>query len=62
MWLIIEIAIGCAVSFLVTLVVYTWHVRRLNRLLGGTPEEQRRAMKHGVTQQQIDLGWRFLGF
>ncbi|RAO68855.1 uncharacterized protein BHQ10_004867 [Talaromyces amestolkiae] len=54
--------IGCAVSFLVTLVVYTWHVRRLNRLLGGTPEEQRRAMKHGVTQQQIDLGWRFLGF
>jgi hypothetical protein len=42
--------------------VYTWHVRRLNRLLSGTPEEQRQAMKHGVTQQQVDLGWRFLGF
>lgn len=38
------------------------HVRRLNRLLGGSPEDQAKAMKSGVTQQQVDLGWRFIGF
>jgi hypothetical protein len=54
--------IGCATAFFIVIVGYTIHVRRLNKLLSGTPEEQRRAMKSGVTQQQVDLGWRYLGY
>lgn len=56
------IVIGCATAFFIVITGYTIHVRRLNKLLGGTPEEQRRAMKSGVTQQQVDLGWRYLGY
>ena len=37
-------------------------VRQMNKLLGGSEEDQRKAMKSGVTQQQIDLGWRYLGY
>ncbi|CAI6086743.1 hypothetical protein V2G26_009724 [Clonostachys chloroleuca] len=54
--------LGCAVSFFLTITTYRWHVRKLNRLLGGTEEEQRRVMKKGVTQQQVDLGWRYIGY
>ncbi|KAI1400811.1 major facilitator superfamily domain-containing protein [Hypoxylon fuscum] len=54
--------IACSFSFFITSTIYAIHVRRINKLLGGTPEEQRRAMKSGVTQQQIDLGWRYLGY
>lgn len=56
------IVIGCAIAFFIVIVGYTIHVRRLNKLLSGTPEEQRLAMKSGVTQQQVDLGWRYLGY
>lgn len=56
------LVIGCATAFFIVIVGYTIHVRRLNKLLAGTPEEQRRAMKSGVTQQQVDLGWRYLGY
>jgi hypothetical protein len=49
-------------AFVTVITIYRFHVRRLNRLLGGTEEEQRRAMKSGVTQQQVDLGWRYIGF
>lgn len=38
------------------------HVRKMNRLLGGTPEEQAQAMKGGVTEQQVALGWRYIGY
>lgn len=56
------LVIGCATAFFIVIVCYAIHVRRLNKLLAGTPEEQRRAMKSGVTQQQVDLGWRYLGY
>lgn len=48
--------------FFITITGYLWHVRNMNKLLGGTPEQQARAMKSGVTQQQIDLGWRYIGY
>ncbi|KAH8169822.1 major facilitator superfamily protein [Sarocladium implicatum] len=54
--------LGCMFAFVTVITIYRFHVRRLNRLLGGTEEEQRRAMKSGVTQQQVDLGWRYIGF
>ncbi|KAH8180277.1 major facilitator superfamily protein [Sarocladium implicatum] len=55
-------AIGFTGVFFLTLVIYRWHVLRLNKLLDGTPSEQARVLKKGVTQQQIDLGWRYIGF
>lgn len=54
--------LGCNIAFFITITGYAIYVRRINRLLSGTPEEQRRAMKSGVTQQQIDLGWRYIGY
>ena len=54
--------LGCAVAFFLTITGYLIHVRRMNKLLGGTPDEQRRAMKGGVTQQQVNMGWRYIGF
>ncbi|KAK8063092.1 MFS general substrate transporter [Apiospora hydei] len=54
--------LACVAVFFVTITAYRWHVRNLNKLLGGTPEQQGRAMKSGVTQQQMDLGWRYIGY
>ena len=34
----------------------------MNRLLDGSEEDQRKAMKSGVTQQQIEIGWRYVGY
>lgn len=57
-----HIVLGCSFAFFVTITVYRFHVRRMNRFLDGTPEQQARAMKSGVTQQQVDLGWRYIGY
>ncbi|KAL1902336.1 hypothetical protein Sste5346_001312 [Sporothrix stenoceras] len=54
--------LACTLAFFVTITLYLVHVRRLNRLLGGSPEDQRKAMKSGVTQQQVDMGWRYVGY
>ncbi|VUC22536.1 unnamed protein product [Clonostachys rosea] len=54
--------LACTVVFFITITIYRWNVRRLNALLDGSPEDQRKAMKSGVTQQQVDLGWRYIGF
>ncbi|EPE04637.1 mfs transporter [Ophiostoma piceae UAMH 11346] len=53
---------GCAALLFTTITVYRFHVRKLNRLLDGTSEEVAQAMKSGVTQTQVDLGWRFVGY
>ncbi|TPX11277.1 uncharacterized protein E0L32_001095 [Thyridium curvatum] len=54
--------LGCTISFIITITGYLVWVRRTNKLLSGTPEQQRKAMKSGVTQQQVDLGWRYIGY
>lgn len=54
--------LACSAAFFITITLYKIHVTRMNRLLGGTEEEQERAKKSGVTQQQINLGWRYIGF
>ncbi|KAH8901233.1 MFS general substrate transporter [Thozetella sp. PMI_491] len=54
--------LGCVALFFTTITIYRWHVRKLNRLLDGTPEEVAIAMKSGVTQTQVDLGWRYIGY
>lgn len=54
--------LGCVAAFFLVITMYMLHVRRLNKLLDGTPEDQAKAKKSGVTQQQVDLGWRYIGF
>lgn len=54
--------LACSVAFFIVLTIYGAHVRRMNTLLNGTAEDQLLALKGGVTQQQVDLGWRYIGF
>ena len=41
---------------------YKYYVRYLNRLLDGTPEDVQKAMKKGVTQEMVDIGFRYEGY
>lgn len=54
-------ALTALIHSLLTLFV-RFYVRRENRLLDGTPEEVARVMKRGVTQEQVDMGWRYEGY
>lgn len=42
--------------------IYRFHVLKQNRLLDGSPEDVAKAMRNGVTQEQVDMGWRYEGF
>jgi hypothetical protein len=57
-----DVVLGCTAAFFITITLYGLYVRRLNKRLAGTREEQERVMKGGVTQQQVDLGWRYIGY
>lgn len=60
---LIGLVLGAAVLFLATLVFYRFWVRRLNNKLAGTPEQQASVKRvHGITDEQIALGWRYIGF
>lgn len=51
---------GCALAFAATISVYRWLVLRDNRRLdSGDSEEIAKAMKGGVTQEMVSLGWRY---
>ncbi|KAI7788001.1 Major facilitator superfamily [Diaporthe eres] len=51
---------GCAVLFAATITVYRWLVLRENRRLdSGDPAEIAKAIKGGVTQEMVSLGWRY---
>lgn len=51
---------GCAALFAVTISTYRYLVLRDNkRLDSGDPAEIAKAMKGGVTQEMVDLGWRY---
>ena len=54
--------LACATMFALVITGYRFYVRRLNALLDGTPEQQRKAVRRGVTQQQVDMGWRYTGY
>lgn len=56
------VLLGCATAFFLVITAYLFRVRQLNRMLGGTPEEQEKVMKGGVTRQQVEMGWRYIGF
>ncbi|KAF3762023.1 MFS general substrate transporter [Cryphonectria parasitica EP155] len=51
---------GCAALFALTITVYRWLVLRDNkRLDSGDPEQIAKVVKRGVTQEMVDLGWRY---
>ncbi|KAH7029884.1 putative MFS transporter [Microdochium trichocladiopsis] len=56
------VLLGMMCAIIVIMTAYRFHVLKLNKLLDGTHEQQQMTKKAGVTQQQIDLGWRFIGY
>ncbi|KAL7424529.1 hypothetical protein Q5752_000213 [Cryptotrichosporon argae] len=55
--------IGASVIFAFTATCYRFYVRRENaKLASGDPDKLRSAMRFGITQQQVDMGWRYEGW
>jgi hypothetical protein len=55
--------LSAAVVFAASITAYRFWVLHLNKKLGGTPEEKQSVMKnHHITSEQLDLGWRYVGF
>ena len=52
----------CALLFALTITLYKAYIRGQNRLLDGDPDEVKQAMEVGLTQEQVDMGWRYEGF
>lgn len=51
---------GCALLFILTITVYRWLVRRDNRYMdSGDQVLIEKAMKRGVTEEMIQLNWRY---
>lgn len=50
------------VVFLCIITFYRFFVRRENRRLDAGGEEARAVMRRGVTEEQMSLGWRFVGY
>jgi hypothetical protein len=52
--------LGCATLFALTITLYRWYVLNENKkLASGDPEKIASAMKGGITQEMVDLGWRY---
>ncbi|KAJ5718610.1 MFS transporter [Penicillium malachiteum] len=54
--------IGVVVAFIFTIKAYKWYIVNENRKLDGDEVQVRRAMKGDVTQEQVDMGWRYEGY
>jgi hypothetical protein len=51
---------GLAVVFMLVITGYRFFVHQQNRMLDSGDEAQiKKVMKHGVTQEQVDMGWRY---
>lgn len=51
---------AAAILFAFTITVYRWLVRRDNkRLNSGESQQIAKVLKRGVTQEMVDLGWRY---
>ncbi|KAH8894708.1 putative pantothenate transporter [Thozetella sp. PMI_491] len=51
---------GCALLFAATITFYRWLVLRENRRLdSGNPAEIAKVIKGGVTEEMVQLGWRY---
>ncbi len=56
------LVLAATTLFAITLTVYKFYVTNENRKLDAGGDRAREAMKYGVTQEQVDLGWRYLGY
>lgn len=51
---------GCAFIFMLTITFYRWYILRENkRLDSGEPEQIAKVIKGGVTEEMVQLGWRY---
>lgn len=48
-----------AIIFMLVITGYRFFVRSQNRKLESGPAGQAVAMKNGVTQEMVDMGWRY---
>ena len=52
--------IGCAAIFATTLTFYRWYVLNENKKLDSEdPEKIQSVMRGGVTEEMVQLGWRY---
>lgn len=56
------IGLGVVVCFLATITVYKFNITHQNNLLVGDADQIRRAMKGGVTEEQVNMGWKYEGW
>ncbi|WVW81041.1 hypothetical protein I302_103032 [Kwoniella bestiolae CBS 10118] len=54
--------LASGVVFATTITAYKFYLRRQNQKLEAGGDRARETMKHGVTQQMIDMGWRYEGY
>ena len=54
--------LGALTMFMITITTYRFYVIRENKKLDAGGESRQHAMRHGITQEQIDLGWRYVGY
>ncbi len=51
---------GCAALLISLLTFYRWYVNNENKKLdSGDPDQIASVMRGGVTQEMVDLGWRY---
>lgn len=54
--------LGVVIAFALIITWYKVHVLRENKHLEGDEVEVQRAMKGGVTTEQVSMGWRYEGY
>lgn len=54
--------LACNLMFLAVFTAYRLYVRRENRRLDAGGADEAHARRYGVTQEQVDLGWRYVGY
>ncbi|KAJ5619815.1 MFS transporter [Penicillium lagena] len=54
--------VAVVVIFMVTITLYKWHIANENKKLSGDEFQVRSVMRAGVTQEQVDMGWRYEGY
>jgi uncharacterized membrane protein (DUF485 family) len=56
------VVLGVTVLYATIITVYKFYVTRENKKLDQGGQAAKHAMRHGITQEQIDLGWRYVGY
>jgi len=54
--------LAVTIIFACLITAYRFFVIRENRRLDGGEDEAAKTLKHGVTQEQLDMGWRYVGY